>query len=238
VSILDQISFLRKSMYPYDIIFSLNHKDKLIVDVNTPFESLSCYCNIPIFLFYRGTKYLLSQWFLQDELESLKDLLAKAIKNELQLHESLISLGYLYNILLECEHTSRLKDKDDNDETCSGLVYDGDDLWMQWVGFKYLLYHNGDVTAWIYNDSTGNIKLEIAPRYSGFDDESQAISKDGYNVWMKSYKTILVTTIPTETAQHWIQQASEILSFIDKKVNTPSDIANDGTLIYEDCSRR
>lgn len=221
-------------MHPFDIVFKLNETEKLIVDLEKPFEQLPCYCQTTV-SFYEGvTEYILT---LDDDLESsmsrFSESLAQALNGELSLHDSLREdIGYLHNEYLKYA----LNDNEDEWQLNPNLVYEDE----TWVGFHYQIWSCRQWAAWIYNDKQGEIIFEITSRYPGFFvNDGGLVVMPSYEEWIQTYQPTITRVIPKDIALQWLKQASQILVYIKKQFDKFAiQEGDDQKMVYKDCPRR
>ncbi len=177
------------------INFILNDTATIKIDSNIEIEKLTCCDSVTTILLKNDQSYLLSTNALHDNMYILKNALKKALKNEHQLHPSIIEdIGYLYNQELQFK---------------PGLVYNDTD---SWVGLKNLLW-NDELATWLYNDVKGNIILHITPLYPGnwtdiqFDEKA---NEKAYAEWIAHYQPLWTTMLSQTTAQAWLDFAEKI----------------------------
>ncbi len=223
-------------MHSYDIIFVLNKDEKLVVDLEKPFEQLPCYCQTTISFYSGSREYLLN---LNDDLESsmqrFSNSITKSLNNSLHLHESMTNdIGYLYNEYLKYE----LNNSDDERRLNSNLVYE--DEFDSWVGIQYQIWSCGQWAAWMYNDENGKIIFEITLRYPGFFvEEDEFIVMPSYEDWIKNYQPTIIRVISKDIAQKWLEQANKILLYIKEQFDRNIDKGDDNQkMIYQECSRK
>lgn len=171
-------------------------------------EGLSLYQNI--YIQYRNEQaiHLTYDW-LYTASKTFKRALEDAINNQMKLlPEIKLNLGYEYNQRIY---------KSAHDKTIKIST---------WVGRKYLVIDSNGTTLqsgplWMYNDKEGNIILEITPPFATLFfkkySEEEPIS---FDEWMKDYQPLLVTTISKETAQQWVDSINNLITNIEKKINS------------------
>lgn len=194
------------------ITFKLNNTEKIVITSEESLNDIHC-CSRALITFNKGNEILkLEDNSLVHNLHEFISLLTKALNNELNIHKSIQNnLGYLgahYSFYSLAE----------NKLIQSGLVFDKND----WVGEKYQLWAHlcvWDFTGWVYNDKSGNIILELTPRYKGswFDPDKPKKVKE-YEEFLANYKSYSTTIISIETAKRLLDQAHTILKQIDKNV--------------------
>ncbi|MFA6090045.1 MAG: hypothetical protein WC755_09390, partial [Candidatus Woesearchaeota archaeon] len=80
------------------LIFTLNKKTKIVVTLPEPNFFLTNYDRLSICFYYNNQEILLSSLTAFDFIDTLRFLLIKGLKNELQLHKSLNQdLGFMLN---------------------------------------------------------------------------------------------------------------------------------------------
>ncbi len=204
-------------MYPYDIIFALNDKESIVVELRIPFEDVPCYCLEHIFFVQEKQKYCVAYWELGDNIKRFHELLTHALENKLQLHESITKdIGYLENI----EKKYCQKNPNTYDHTWKrspDLTYENQENYFSWVGYKYQLWGYDNVATWIYNNKDGAIIFEITKRYPYLFTENKKNIKIAFRKWMKSYNRLFVCIIPYEVAQEWSKKMSDIIDYMDNR---------------------
>src|SRR5690606_20521799 len=210
-------------------VFTLNHSEKLIVELEEQLEKLPCYCFIPIVFFIQQQGYILSDSYLPDDMTYLRTFLTKGLNNELQLHPSITqNIGYLDNIKVKYDHEqAELEDKneEDNWKPSPHLTYKEENYWV-WVGSDYGIWRYNNLATWIYNDKQSNIIFEITPRYPNFFAEENEIQDITFNEWIKEYKPLLTRIISPEIAWQWIVQADKVIACIKNKWGEAESIEN------------
>ncbi|HLC06891.1 MAG TPA: hypothetical protein VJJ26_01760 [Candidatus Babeliales bacterium] len=224
----------KKLMHPHDIIFRLSNTERLVVDLEMPFETLPCFCQITISFYDGFREYILNLHdHLEDGIRKFRDILEKSLKGEMRLHKSLTNdLGYLHN---ECLKYA-LNTDDETWQLNPNLTYDEDEIW---IGYNYQLWACGQWAAWMYNNENGEIIFEITPRYPGFCvEEGELVAMPAYEKWMESYHFAILRVISREIAQKWLTQADGMLDHIKEEFNRKSQENGDSEkMIYEDCPR-
>jgi hypothetical protein len=229
-------------MYPYDIIFKLNNDEKFIVELDNYLEKLPCYCFIPVVFFIKQQGYVLSDWGLPEVVQDMRNSLVKALKNELQLHESISrDIGYLENINFDHDNKqAEIADQRNEDywQPHPDLVYMQDGVFFFWVGSIYKIWGHHNLATWIYNDKQGNIIFEITPRYPGLFAEDKSVIKISFEEWMKTYKPFIVRIISPEVAHQWIEQADKVTTYIEEKwTKSEAKVGDSEKMVYEECPR-
>ncbi len=188
-----------------DIIdFHLNDSAIIRVTAEVKIELLHCCQNVDMYLLKDNKTYLLSTELLRENMFILKNLLKKALLNQLQLHFSIVQdVGILWNQCLQLK---------------PGLIYKETKEQDFWVGEKYLLSSYGGLATWLYNDAHGNIILHITPVYrdkwiDNDEDDDEEANDRAYEKWMVTkYKPIWTTILPPAIAKAWLVQAEDIFS--------------------------
>jgi hypothetical protein len=217
-------------MPPHNIIFTLNDKEKLVIYLDQPLEKLPCYCQIPIIFYENNNKYLLSLDYLPSDIEALNQHLKKTINQQAYLHPSINQdIGYLYNDYLKHELAKKWKKS-------PSLFYESDKNYKFWIGTNYQLWGYQYLATWMYNDINGNIIFEITPKYPDFLTEGNNPPPMPYKQWIKHYQSILIRTIPKETALKWLEQTDVILKLLQNIFCQSND--NNENLIHEECPKR
>lgn len=206
-----------------EIIFKLNEIEKIVITLEESIKHVDCCYRAPILYFQGDREYLLENgniFSVRDNIQKFINLVAKALSNKLVLHPSLKSntpivkdIGYFFN---------------ESRQNKPGIVYDEEENGEQgyWVGMKYMLWAEDDVT-WMYNNESGDIIFEITPCFPGkptYWFEKEPFSQEEienslwYEQWIKDYKPLLIREIPREVAQKWLDQAHEILETIEENI--------------------
>lgn len=197
-------------MNKYDLSFILNSTDKIVIKLEEPLTQVHCCYMTDTILLHVQQKILLSSEPLFFNMKDLSSILQKALRNELQLHESINQdIGYLLNEYYQCKE--------------GFVMHNFSEESSSWVGYLYHLWEgskkNIRYVTWIYNNRAGEIVLEVTPSYPYFfcdpEDEPNYIS---YQEWIKNYRPYLITTISNETAQKWLLQAHEIINQIQANI--------------------
>jgi hypothetical protein len=192
-------------MKNHEIVFTLNKKEKIIVELMEPLVLIGCGQGVPIFFMQGSGKVKIDSDDMRWDMNSLSSLLTAALRNRLTLHESIKeNIGYLYAQLVFYGFDRHMAKK-------QGLIFDEED---EWVGTKHLLFAY-DIAIWIYNDQQGAIILEFTPWYKGnyFDFEGETDFTQ-YEQFLKDYKPLFTRTLPRDVAQQWLDQANSILKQI------------------------
>src|SRR5947209_8120886 len=85
-------------MNKYEIIFTLDNKEKIIVQAEDFLKNLHCCSRATIIFSMDHVYFALSNDTILDDMEILIEKLSKALANKLQLHESIKKdIGYLSN---------------------------------------------------------------------------------------------------------------------------------------------
>ena len=194
------------------IVFSLNETEKIVIELHDAINRIHCCSDASIFFVQGVQQYLLEKWMLSFNIPILSSLLSQALKNKLPMHKLIMEdLGYLYAQYRFYSADRIMLGK-------LGFVFEKVDGQYSWMGEKYLLWAY-DMAAWLYNDTDGNIVLELAPVYKGnrFDEEGETDFTD-YDAFLKNYKPLFTRVIPRDVAQQWLDQANKILQHIADNV--------------------
>jgi hypothetical protein len=188
--------------------FTLNENEKFIIKLEDNFESIDHYSGCKIIFHRDNQSYQIDgdgASTINIFLITLRKLLKKSLCGDLLLHHSInVDIGYQSNQKINDSSFTAFKYTDQNNDT-------------YWIGQKYEL-SSYNYTAWIYNDDQNNIIFEVTPEYPRCIDQENEIEVEDYQNWMKSYKPLLITIIPHETAQKWLKQAETILEKISKNM--------------------
>ena len=189
------------------LIFILDNNEHIELQYFCPSKELFSCTNIKIVL--KGEKNLiLYDNFADGALSALKNLLTAALDCRLKKHSSITkNIGYLWN---EEMHDS------------PGLVYKKLEGRDHWVGLSNLLLSEtrpgkDSGSSWLYNDDQCTIILEITPSYPWhFRDPKAGEKYITYEEYMKSYKPLLIRTIPRDKAQEWLTQTQQLSKIIEE----------------------
>lgn len=196
-------------MQPSKIILKLNNLEYF--EIKLPdFELVFSTDDLEIFFHGDNIKLQLSNDWASDAITKLQILLKKALANKLQRNKKYITdLGYLWNE--ELHKTVDPKRKPSKKNTI-------------WIGLNYHLWATNtiaqDVTdTWLYNNSNGDIILDITPNYKWHFGDLDSEPEDDpnfitYDEFIKNYRPYLSRIVPTEIAQQWLQQANELWNFL------------------------
>ena len=187
-----------------EIVFTLDHDNRIVVQLEHSLNDIHCCYRAPIIFLSNDVSYRICQRSIQDSLETFVEKLTKALNSQLKLHESItMDIGYL------CNESGQEK---------SSVTYTEDGLW---VGWDNKLWASGkpNLDTWLYNNKNGEIILEITPSYKWHNpDLDRGADYIPYEEWIKSYKPLLIRTIPTDVAKQWLEQADEIVKKIDENI--------------------
>lgn len=186
------------------LTFTLND-EKIVIKLPEPNFFLTNYDRLSICFYHNNQEILLSSLTALDFIDTLCFLLSKALKNELQLDESLNQdLGFMLNRWFKEKKFKFIS------VTKNGDTY--------WVGNNYQLA-SGKFASWIYNNIDGDIIFEITPVYSGiFIHENKPPYRE-YMKWRETYKPYFAGVISKKIARQWIDQSQNILNEIEKNMN-------------------
>ena len=147
---------------------------------------------------------------IRDILESLSSQLAACLQKT-QIPDPSIKqyLGY---------HQTQDYKKDNRKDLAYKTLPDGYTLW---VGRKHSLYASvigrNRPSSWLYNDTAGNIILEISPIYPWlFDEVKPGEIFIKYSDWMKAYKPYEIIQIPRESAKEWLKQINILMQKVKR----------------------
>jgi hypothetical protein len=184
----------------YDVCFTLNNNEKIVVFSSEPIDELHCCSDTPI-VFLQGNNYcILSNDSIHETMYSVCAKLKKALNGKLQIAASIKQdLGYLQN-----------------EENHGSIFYP--ELITYWL-WGPTNYPNPKMNAWLYNDHDGSIIFEITPIYPWeFEGAEQDSNFIPYEEWIKSYKPFLIRKIPIEVARQWLDQAASVLNKIEENM--------------------
>lgn len=194
------------------IIFNLNEKEYIKIESDNEINTLYPCDEVVVKFFQENNKYTLDIDCIKEEIGSLYDSLCCAINNEAPLHSSIKhGIGYLWNE--EMQNKSGLSYM-----KVSGIDY--------WVGLQNLVWSTPsnikpNLSTWLYNNSQGNIILEITPSYPWHYREPD-IDFISYDEWIKTYEPIAIYTIQNDIAVAWKDQAKMILDRLDENIKKAS----------------
>lgn len=195
-----------------NITFEFNDQEAMTIALDIPLEDIDYSFSAVMLFILQGHALSMGQDTIWYFLQSLSNLLSKAVDNKLSLHDSITQdIGYVYNEVLQRK---------------KGHVYEQDRDGESWVGYRY--YWCGvDYITWIYNNHKGEIVLEITPRFPGDPlykweqepySEEQTANMRAYEAWISNYQPFLTRTVARETASAWLIQANKILAIIKDNV--------------------
>lgn len=197
----------------HTLVFQLNADLTIMIDLHEPLHYVDYSYQAEVYVAHNQHKYAMGRDTVYYTTKRLRNLLFNALSDTTQLHASINQdIGYLYNQELQGK---------------PGLVYDQDNEYSSWVGYRYYLW-GVDLIAWIYNDANQEIIFEITPAFPGeptyfYKDEplspAAVANSAWYEEWITNYKPLLKTTIPRSTAQQWLDQADAIVKCIDQNTN-------------------
>lgn len=192
----------------------LNESEYLSFEIGYNFQEMRLWDDVMIY-FKGNENYLLYDFHSDLAFDGLITLLSKASMNNLKLYPSIKNdLGYLWN-----EDSNAVVTNIPNEK----LEYRMVENTPRWVGEDFLLWSTPGsarppLSTWIYNNSQGEIIMEVTPSYSWHFDEPQLHEKFcSYEEFMKNYKPVLTRIIPPEIAKEWIKQSEYMLQMIEKK---------------------
>jgi hypothetical protein len=202
-------------MNNYEIKFVLNDNEKIVINLEEPFEVVHCCYQAPITFFFENQIYLLGDEVINYRIGIFSVLLERAIEGKLKLHKSITEdIGFLFNEYLYCLYNEKLKDQ-------TKFVYKkSKEGRSYWIGDSYNLWSS----EWIYNNKDGAIIFEVTPVYPyHFVDPTEEPNFVPYAEWIKDYKPFFIKKIPLEIAKKWLKQANDLLETI--KENTARERA-------------
>jgi len=223
-------------MNTYYIVFALNDTERLFIELEEPFELLSCYCQIPMIFITNKQEYVLSNDIVPNGVEHIRSLLHKTLKNQLQLDSSITKdIGYLNNIMI---NYNCMQADEDIWQPHPDLHYEDEEDCYSWVGYRICVSGYRDYSTWLYNSKNGDIIFEITPFYPYlYEDDAKKITIS-FDEWLKSYQPTRVRTISHELAQEWLQKIDYMLNYIEKKWREAEKaIDTDTKLVYQECPR-
>jgi hypothetical protein len=193
------------------IIFPWKDKDKLELQISEPLDTMTCCSRGTIIFHIDNIKYKFSISDVQGHMECFRDTLRKSLAGNCKLHKSITqNIGYLWN--------EAYRDK-------PGFVYEGKENEVKlWVGETFRKWVSGKkgierFSSWIYNDKNDSIILEITPDYPWYDSDTTTYKNYvPYEEWIKSYKPLVIKTIPHEVARQWLEQAEYIVNKIGENI--------------------
>lgn len=214
-------------MHPHDIVFALNDKERIVIELGIPFEEVPCYCLQDIFFVQEKQKYCLAYYGLDDNIKRFQNLLVDALTNKLQLHESITrDIGMLENI----EQKYDRRNPNTYNYTWKGspdLVYEKKQNYLSWIGYRYQLWAYDNLATWIYNNNDGAIIFEITRRYPYMFTKNKKMIKMSFRDWMKSYNPLFISTISPEVTQEWLKKTQYIVDFMDARLTEAGVMVDD-----------
>ena len=201
---------MKYSVNNYELFFQLSSEEKIVLSFEEPIGRWIPCDNIPLIFSHSDRELLLSVKSIRESMTLLIVLLTSALKNKLHIDKSITKdIGFLWNQEIQKK---------------PGLVYMKLENKDYWIGLNNLLWTTPTnveptVSTWIYNNSKGEIVLEITPDYPW---HFRAPNRDelyvDYEKWISKYEPFVIWTISTEIATRWINQAQEILNKIDQNI--------------------
>lgn len=197
----------------YKTILKLNDTEKIVINFEEPIENINYCQEVPIFFMQEDTKFLFSDYGIENILEGLELKISEALNDDLYLHKSIDgNIGYLFahqrfygpnhKILKQLGYVFFNQEWSGNVWVCNG-----------WVGNKHFMCAY-DVAMWIYNDKDGSIVIEYTPWYDNDDKSKNTYAH--YQNFLKNYKSLFVRKISHNTAQQWLTQIRTLLKLIKK----------------------
>ncbi len=207
-------------MYPYDIVFALNDKESIVVELRIPFEEVPCYCLEYIVFVHDKQKYRLALYDFDNNMKRLQKLLIDALANTLSLHKSITKdLGFLENIEIKYNRKNP-NSYEDSWQGYPGLIYEKKEDCLSWIGYRYQLWAYDDLSTWIYNDKNGAIIFEVTQRYPYLFEKNKKQQKGiTFKQWMRSYRPLFIHTISSEIAQEWLKKTGYMVDYMNAKFN-------------------
>jgi len=182
---------------------------KIVPENNLKFEDID-YCCGNLFAYFVNNQILrIGQETPGEFFEPFIENLKKTIHGKLLLHDSLVkNLGFMIN---EYYHAEYPRDKNTFVE-----VVGSNGKTRFWVGLNYQVwttFADADlhVSTWLYNNTNGDIVLEVTPDYKWHFSVLEGKPEDPnfvtYEEFMKDYNPLLRRVIPREIATEWLDQA-------------------------------
>ena len=152
-------------------------------------------CGSAVILMYRAKKHswIITTDTIDNFIHKTMPVFEKLLNNELQLDISIQKpLGFYLCLLLNNSNKNDL-----------GYITNLKTQYNYWIGYNYQLASPVIIknpSSWVYNDTSGNIILELSPIYpwhlTGRIGEKQS---DSYENWMKKFHPYIITTIPKKS---------------------------------------
>ena len=189
----------------------LDNTEYLSIESETTIEEITSCCDYIEIYLRDNENYLIGYDTFHYSVASLIDLLMDAINGKLQLPISTAKdLGYLWN------------------EKCNGFSNELFETRLiegvpRWIGIDYILFSTPGnsspiLTTWLYNNKNNEIILEITPDYLWhFSDPKPEEKYVTYEDFIRTYRPILIRTIPLDVAKRWVAQAQHLLEFVKDK---------------------
>lgn len=180
-------------------IFKLNNNEQIMIQVDEyPDDVPYCFYDADFYLKHDKIKNKLCHYSLISYVDEFAEALQGSLDNQRRLScDFTANIGYLWNQYVNA----------DNDNELACVAKD-----CEFLEDYYIWYST--FTAWLYNDSQGNIILEITPSYP--DTYSADFSYEDFLKWMEDYKPLLKVIVSREVAEQWLDQATQILAMIDE----------------------
>lgn len=195
-------------MINQQVSFILNSSESITIHITDTLEVLHPYSAVEVTFVSKTKRYILSVDSIVEVFKLFCHKLIYALDNKACLHSSIAEdIGYLWN--------EDLQEK-------PGLAYVTKENANYWIGLHYLLWSTPGfirplLDTWIYNNSQGEIILEITPTYLWhFRDPKPDEEYISYDEWIKNYKPLLIRTIPREQAIMWQKQTKDVLEILEK----------------------
>jgi hypothetical protein len=186
------------------IILKINNTDQIVVSLLTPLHLMGWNWLAPINFLHNNNLVPLAQHPLYFNILDMRDILLKAINNELNFSPTIVdNIGYFYSMHLKHLISSSSTDfkNEDHIEECH--------LWEVYDNRKRY-------STWIYNKNS-NIIFEITPQYPFLIYPNRS---DPHHIpfkkWILNYKPYFTATLSHEIAQQWLDTAEYIIKTIDE----------------------
>jgi hypothetical protein len=191
-------------MKTYNIEFVINPTTKFIINLEEPLHAVHCCYDVSVTLIHEDRIFDAIKRETVDEIvNNFKCFAEEALRNELQLHESITQdLGLLFNE--DCQFKP-------------GLFQVPNPAGFWWVGNRYALTTANKLATWLYNDSQGTIIFEATPIFPfSYRNHKKDPNYVPYWKWIKTYKPYFITEASRECIESWITKANPILKQIEE----------------------
>ena len=181
------------------LIFTLNDHTKIMIQFKYFTDKINIDDQAKFIFQYYNYKTFLSYDFFKFQISDFNNCLKFALSNELQIDTCFTKdIGYYWNYYCSKDTYPQLSF---NNKPNYSILSDR------------LIFNS----AFIYNDKQGNLVLNVTSCYPHrYSRKKRKPSYKYFLKWMQNYKPIYKQIIPREVAQQWINQATQIITEIDK----------------------